>query len=71
MNVTALTKRDRVLSQVSAHCVVCNCARRQQRGLAYWLVSNLENLCPFCRAYARVFGRKSHEPLPESHPPQS
>ncbi len=61
-----VSKLDRVLGQVSANCLVCNLARRRQRGLLFWLVKHVENrLCPFCRAYERVFGRKSHEPVPQ------
>ncbi len=28
------------------------------------LVKTCEGLCPFCRAYEKVYGRKSHEPIP-------
>jgi hypothetical protein len=58
---------DRALASVSAHCWVCNLARRRQKGLVFWLVQKVEGrICPFCRAYERVFGRKSHEPVPKS-----
>jgi hypothetical protein len=43
---------------------VCRRARRQQAGLAFWVVKTFEGLCPFCRAYEKVYGRKSHEPVP-------
>jgi hypothetical protein len=47
-------------------CAVCNRARRRQQGFAYWFVQKIEgDLCPFCRAYERVYGRKAHEPTPE------
>ena len=59
-----ITERTRALAERSANCVVCQRARRQQAGLAYWLVKTFEGLCPFCRAYAKVYGRKSHEPVP-------
>lgn len=56
------TSRDRVLAGVCLKCPVCRRARRRQRGAAFWLVRNLEgHVCPFCRAYERVFGRKAHE----------
>ena len=46
-------------------CSVCSRAREKQRGLAYWFVKKVERrLCPYCRAYERVYGRKAHEPIP-------
>lgn len=58
----------RLLAQVCWHCPVCRRARRRQGGMAYALVRRVENrFCPFCRAYARVFGRGAHE-SPHSPP---
>jgi hypothetical protein len=59
-----ITNRTRALAERSANCVVCQRARRKQAGLAFWLVKTFEGLCPFCRAYEKVHGRKSHEPAP-------
>jgi hypothetical protein len=57
-----ITEKDRRRAQ---HCISSH-ARSKQRGLAYWLVRNVENrICPFCRAYEKVYGRKAHEPIPE------
>lgn len=54
------------MANVSASCFVCNLARRRQRGWVYEFVKRVEGrLCPFCRAYARVFGRQSHERVPD------
>ena len=65
MNAKPVTKRDRMLARISEHCLVCNHARKKQSGLAFWLVKNVESrICPFCRAYEKVHGRKSHEPAP-------
>ncbi len=64
MSGPTITDRTRVLAQRSAHCVVCQRARRKQAGLAFWLVKTFEGLCPFCRAYEKVYGRKSHELVP-------
>ena len=59
------SERDRKLAQVCVNCPVCNHARKRQRGVAFWLVKNVEKkLCPFCRAYERVYGRRAHEPGP-------
>jgi hypothetical protein len=52
------------LARVCVRCPVCRQARRQQAGLAYWLVNKVERkLCVFGRAYERAFGRKPHEPI--------
>ena len=54
---------DQALAKVCMNCPVCRRARRQQRGAAFQLVKRIETkICPFCRAYERVFGRKPHEP---------
>ena len=63
MSGQIITERTRALAQRSANCVVCQRARRRQAGFAFWLVKTFEGLCPFCRAYEKVYGRKSHEPL--------
>jgi uncharacterized protein CbrC (UPF0167 family) len=52
---------DKALARVCVSCPVCRRARRRQRGAAFWLVKRVEaELCPFCRAYERVYGQKSH-----------
>jgi hypothetical protein len=61
-----ITNRTRALAKRSENCVVCRRARRQQAGFAFWLVKSFEGLCPFCRAYEKVHGRKSHEPVPSA-----
>lgn len=58
-NVSAL---DRVLAKVCECCPVCRHARYHQHGFVYNFVKNVEqDICPFCRAYERVHGRKAHE----------
>ena len=58
--------KDRKLAQVCVKCPVCTHARRKQRGVAFWLVTNVDSkVCPFCKAYERVHGRKAHEPAVE------
>jgi len=52
-----------LLAKVCGVCPVCIRARNKQRGLAYRFVKNIDYaLCPFCRAYEKVRGRKSYEP---------
>jgi hypothetical protein len=47
-------------------CPVCSRARKKQRGVAFFIVKHVEEgLCPFCKAYERVYGRKAHEPMPD------
>lgn len=65
MKDPAPTPLDRRLAEVCRHCPVCRHARQHPKGLASWVVRRVEGpLCPFCRAYQRVYGRKSHEPVP-------
>lgn len=60
------SSRDEALAKVCLQCPVCRHARKHQGGLAFWLTERVETrICPFCRAYERVYGRKAHEP-PES-----
>ncbi|HOK05926.1 MAG TPA: hypothetical protein PK836_03700 [Syntrophales bacterium] len=62
MRDSTLQERDRRLAQRCVECPVCRRARREQRGIAYWLVKNVENgICPYCAAYERVYGKKAHE----------
>jgi CxxC motif-containing protein len=50
-------------------CPVCRRARKKQKGAAYWFVTKIEgSACPFGRAYEKVYGRKSHEPVPKTPP---
>jgi hypothetical protein len=66
------TTLDRILARVCVNCPVCRRARRQQGGVAFQLVKRVETkLCPFCRAYERVHGRQSHEPVANSEPNRS
>jgi hypothetical protein len=64
MNATHSSKLDRALARVCLTCPVCRTARKKQMGAAFRLVSKIEGgVCPFCRAYERVYGRKAHEPV--------
>jgi hypothetical protein len=64
------SKLDRALASVCWNYPVCRTARQRREGAAWWLVRRLKRgLCPFCRAYERVYGRAAHEsavsqPLP-------
>ena len=65
MSATSITDRDRRMARVCAGCILCRRARRKQRGMAFWLVKRVEfRVCPFCRAYERVYGCKAHEAPP-------
>jgi hypothetical protein len=56
---------DKMMAQVCALCLICRRARKKQRGVAFKMVQAVEvHLCPFCKAYERVHGRKAHEPAP-------
>ena len=65
-DLSPITDLDRKLAKVCLRCPVCRHARRKQRGLAFWLVKNVENkVCPFCQAYEKVYGHKSYAPQSE------
>ncbi len=55
---------DRKMARVCVNCPVCKHARKQQKGIAFQFVQKIEgNLCPFCKAYERVYGKKAHQPI--------
>ena len=56
------TSLDRSLARVCELCPLCRHASHSQKGLAHTIVKTVEvNICPFCRAYERVHGKKAHE----------
>lgn len=58
-----ISEKDRRMAEVCVTCRVCRRARERQAGFAFWLVRSIEGgLCPFCKAYEKVYGRKAHEP---------
>ena len=59
-----ITDRDRKLAQMCVDCKVCKYARNKQKGIIYWFVKTLEGgICPACKAYEKVYGKKAHEPV--------
>lgn len=65
MSGEQVTGKDRARALKCVECPACRRARIAQRGPAYWLVRLIEGgLCPYCRAYEKVYGRKAHEPEP-------
>lgn len=62
MNTATASEKDKVLAKICESCPVCRSARSNQQGLANRFVRGIEeNICPFCRAYERLHGRKAHE----------
>ena len=60
---TEITDKDRKLAKRCLTCPICKHARKKQKGIIYWLVKHLEGgICPACKAYEKVYGRKAHEP---------
>lgn len=54
---------DLKLACICELCPVCRHARKSQQGLAFNFVQGIEqDVCPFCKAYERVHGRKAHQP---------
>jgi len=59
-----ITDRDRKMAKFCVSCTLCRYARKKQKGAAFWFVQKIEGkLCPFCKAYERVYGRKAHQPV--------
>jgi len=60
----AISDKDRKRAQRCLACPVCRRARKKRSGLCYWFVKHIEaGLCPWCRAYEKVYGRKAYEPV--------
>jgi len=65
MNNETITDKDREKAPKCLECTLCKHAREKQRGIAFWFVKVIEDgLCPYCKAYGKVYGRKAHEPIP-------
>ena len=67
METEEITEKERKLAQQCMSCPVCKRARVKQKGLIFWFVKKLEaGICPACKAYEKVYGRKAHEPMPQA-----
>ena len=65
MNSEQITEKDKKMAQRCVECKLCSPARKKQRGLAFWFVRKIEDsICPFCKAYEKVYSRKAHETIP-------
>jgi len=65
MKQKIVTDKDRAMAQRCVECPGCTRAREKQRGFFFWLVKVMEGgICPYCKAYEKVYGRKAHEPVP-------
>ncbi|MEI6512480.1 MAG: hypothetical protein WCO51_04295 [bacterium] len=63
MSELTISENDREMAKRCEGCGVCKKARKNQRGFAYWFVKRIEgSLCPYCKAYEKVHGRKAFEP---------
>ena len=71
MKMREITEKDRALAAKCLTCPVCTRARKNQKGILHWFVQVIEgSLCPRCKAYERVYGRKAHQPIPEPKKPR-
>jgi transposase-like protein len=62
MNTNNITAKDKRMAKKCLECIVCKRARKKQKGPLYWFVKNIEvEVCPFCKAYEKVYGKKAHE----------
>ncbi|MCK4292940.1 MAG: hypothetical protein KAY65_07070 [Planctomycetes bacterium] len=55
-------KRQKGMARMCANCILCRYARKRQKGWIYRIAKLESRICPFCRAYEKVYGRKSYEP---------
>jgi hypothetical protein len=63
MSNSTITEKDREMAQKCVDCKVCKYARKRQAGPVFWFVKTIEGgLCPYCKAYEKVYGKKAHEP---------
>ena len=63
----AITDEDRRKAEQYLECPFCKRARKKQKGFFFWFVDKVESgFCPACKAYEKVYGRKAHEPIPET-----
>jgi len=54
-----ITEMDRKMAKFCIKLTVCSYARKKQQGAAFWFVQKIEGkLCPFCKAYERVYAGK-------------
>jgi len=59
-----VTEKDKQMAQKCLDCKVCFYARKKQKGLIFWFVKVMEgSICPYCKAYERVYNKKAHEPI--------
>jgi hypothetical protein len=62
MSHNGASSLDRSLARICELCPACRNASTNQKGLAYSFVKSVEaSICPFCRAYEKVHGKKAHE----------
>lgn len=62
MKMELITETDKAMAKICVKCPVCRHASKKQRGLAYSFVRSIEGgICPFCKAYEKVYGKKAHE----------
>ncbi len=50
------------MASICANCVICRHARNKQKGLIYGIVKLGSRICPFCKAYEKVYDKKSYGP---------
>jgi hypothetical protein len=61
----AITDKDREMAEICRNkCPVCTTARKEQKGFKFWFVKYIEGgICPYCKSYTKVYGRKVYEPV--------
>ena len=57
---TIIEKQKR-MAQKCIDCKLCSYARKKKKGFLYQLVKIESRICPFCKAYEKVYGVKAYE----------
>ncbi len=60
MNKT--TDLQKWMARICLQCPLCRYARKKQRGVLYTIAKFESHICPFCRAYKKVYGGESWQP---------
>lgn len=64
MSNTTITDKDRELAKQCLDCKLCQKAREKQKGFVYMFVKWLDaSICPACKAYEKVYGKKAYDPV--------
>jgi uncharacterized protein CbrC (UPF0167 family) len=62
MEKEEITEKEKQMAEKCVTCTICSQARKNQKGFSYGAVKILRTVCPYCKAYEKVYGKKAYEP---------